>query len=93
MQRVSPYQSGNQVWKDEPSVGNQVSNNGNQSSQDATPTSHTKTDSSTSLPHMMDMAMRNLKLTPSKGKLSHNWKCSTGCGTIFSNSQALAKTN
>lgn len=75
MQRVAPYQSGNPVWKDDPSVGNQVSNNGNQVPQEVTPTTQTKTDNNTSLPQMMDMAMRNVRITPPKGERSHNSKC------------------
>ena len=74
MQRVAPYQTGNPGRKDAPTIGNKVDDNGNQAPQEVTPTSHTKTNSNTSLPHMMDMAMRNLKITPSKGKPFYNWK-------------------
>lgn len=70
---MAPYQPGNAAWKDDASVEVQVGTNGSQAQQDGTPTSHTKTDSNTNLPHMMDMAMRNVKLTPSKGELALNW--------------------
>lgn len=72
LQRVAPYQVGNPGWKDGTSVGNKIGNNVNQASQEVTPTSHSKTDSSTNLPHMMDMAMRNVKITPPKDAESSN---------------------
>ena len=71
MQRVAPYQAGNPGWKDTPAIGTQAENNGTQAPQEVTPTSHTKTNSVSSLPHMVDMAMRNVKLTPPKGKPSY----------------------
>jgi hypothetical protein len=69
MQRVAPYQTGNPGWKEAPTVEDKVDNNGNQAPQEVTTTSHTKTNSNSSLPHTMDMAMRNVKITPPKGKL------------------------
>lgn len=68
MQRVAPYQPGNPGWKEAPTIENKVENNGNQAPEEVTPASHTKTNSNTSLPHMMDMAMRSVKITPPKGK-------------------------
>lgn len=68
---MAPYQAGNVGWKDGAIIGN----NGNQVSQEVAPTSHTKTESNSSVPNMVESAMKNLKLTPPKGKLSNGWKC------------------
>ncbi|KAG0582551.1 hypothetical protein M758_3G068100 [Ceratodon purpureus] len=72
LQRVAPYQTGNPGWKDAPTIENKVENNGNQAPPEVTPTSHTKSSSTTTLPHMMDMAMRNVKITPPKAAESSN---------------------
>lgn len=67
---MAPYQTGNAGWKD----GGSVVNNGNQVSQEVAPTSHAKTESNTNLSNIVD-AIKNVKVTPPKGKLSStsNW--------------------
>ena len=67
MQRVAPYQTGNLGWKDGASVEDKIGNNCNQAPQEATPTTLTKAENNTSLPHTVDM--KNVKITPPKGKL------------------------
>ncbi|XP_024357566.1 katanin p80 WD40 repeat-containing subunit B1 homolog KTN80.4 isoform X2 [Physcomitrium patens] len=66
LQRVAPYQNGSAGWKDGPSVGFKVDNDGNQTPQEVRSVSHPKTDASASLPHMIDVTMKNVKITPAK---------------------------
>lgn len=68
---MAPYQNGSAGWKDGPSVGFKVDNDGNQTPQEVRSVSHPKTDASASLPHMIDVTMKNVKITPAKGKLSY----------------------
>lgn len=70
VQRVAPYQTGNPGWKDGASVDNKIGNNGSQAPQEATPISHTKSESTSSIPHTVDAAMMNVKISPPKGKLA-----------------------
>jgi len=79
MQRVAPYQTGNAGWKD----GASVVNNGNQASQEVVPTSHAKTESNSSLSNMVDTAMKNVKITPPKGKLSSNRNAKLALRQLF----------
>lgn len=69
MQRVAPYQAGN-PGRANNIVAGKFGNNGHQAAQQVSTMPSTKSDNATmDLPQMMEMAMRNVKVTPTKGKL------------------------